>query len=221
MRISEIAVAVRDRFTIALSGGSTPRAAFDLLSGEYSEKMDWDSTFVFWSDDRGVPPEAPESNYRMARETLLNHVPMALNHVFRIHGERPAEQAAVDYESQLRDFFSRRGQRVPRFDALLLGMGTDGHVASLLPGSPALDERQRWVTTAARPEEPFSRITLTFPAINSAAHILLLVTGAEKADVAARVIHGDTSAGTLPAHRLAPVDGSVIWILDEDAASKL
>ncbi len=220
-RISEIAMAVRDRFIIALAGGSTPRMAYDLLSSEFARVVDWGTTYVFWGDERCVPPESPLSNLRMARDTLLNHVRIPLDHMHRIHGEYEPEQAASTYEQELRRFFESRGTRGPRFDALLLGLGTDGHVASLLPGSPALDVHDRWVTTAQRPDEPFGRVTLTFPAINSAANILFLVTGPDKAEVVARVIHNDQSQGTLPAHRVAPTSGSVIWVLDEDAASAL
>lgn len=220
-RVSEIAMSVRDRFIIALSGGSTPRVTYDLLSSEFASVMDWDSTYVFWGDERCVPPESPQSNLRMARETLLNHVTVPLDHLYRIHGEYAPEQAAQMYEADLRRFFGSRGTRGPRFDALLLGLGTDGHTASLLPGSPALEETTRWVTTAQRPEEPFGRVTLTYPAINSAANILFLVTGRDKADVVARVLSGDESGGILPAQRVKPVEGAVIWVLDEDAASAL
>jgi 6-phosphogluconolactonase len=220
-RISEIAMSVRDRFIIALAGGSTPRMAYDLLSSEFAPVMDWESTYVFWGDERCVPPESPQSNLRMARETLLNHVRVPIDHLHRIHGEFSPDEAARLYEDDLRRFFGSRGTRGPRFDALLLGLGTDGHIASLLPGSPALDETRRWVTTAQRPEEPFGRVTLTFPAINSAANIVFLVTGKDKADVVARVISGDPSQGTLPAQQIKPIDGNVIWVLDEDAAAAL
>lgn len=220
-RISEIAMSVRDRFIIALAGGSTPRMAYDLLSGEYAGVMDWESTYVFWGDERCVPPESPLSNLRMARETLLNHVRVPIDHLHRFHGEYAPEQAAQAYEDELRRFFGSRGTRGSRFDALLLGLGTDGHVASLFPGSPALDERQAWVTTSQRPEEAFERVTLTFPAINSAANVLFLVTGPDKAEVVARVLKGDPSEEVLPAQRVNPVEGSVIWVLDEDAAAEL
>jgi 6-phosphogluconolactonase len=220
-RISEIAMSVRDRFIIALAGGSTPRMAYDLLSSEYAPVMDWESTYVFWGDERCVPPESPQSNLRMARETLLNHVRVPIDHLHRIHGEYPPEQAAQLYEDELRRFFGSRGTRGPRFDALLLGLGTDGHIASLLPGSPALTESRRWVTTAQRPDEPFGRVTLTFPAINSAAHIVFLVTGRDKAEVVARVLKPDPALPPLPAQHVQPVEGNVIWVLDEDAASGL
>jgi 6-phosphogluconolactonase len=221
VRISETAMAVRDRFIVALAGGSTPRMAYEMLSGEYARYMDWESSYIFWGDERGVPPESLLSNTRMVREALINHVRIPLDRVFRIKGELPAAEAAEQYENQLRQFFERREMRTPRFDALLLGLGADGHIASLLPGSPALTEQRRWVSTAQRADEPFARITLTFPAINSAAHILILVSGADKASVVARAIKGDRSQGTLPAHGLAPAAGDVVWILDEAAAKEL
>ena len=220
-RISDSAMAVRDRFTVALSGGSTPRMAFDLLAGEYGQEVDWPGTYVFWADERCVPPESPESNARLAREHLLNYVRTPLDHQYRILGELPPGEAAQRYDDQLRKFFTSRNMRSARFDLLLLGMGEDGHVASLFPSSPALQERERWAVAVQRPNEPFGRVSLTLPAINSAAHIIVLVTGAEKAGIVARVVQGDRSASTLPAHLLAPSNGTLTWILDEAAAHDL
>jgi 6-phosphogluconolactonase len=221
VRVSETAMAVRGRFVVVVSGGSTPRMAYEMLASDYVRHMDWESSYVFWGDERGVPPESPLSNTRMVREALVNHVRIPLDRVFRIKGELPADEAARKYDEQLHDFFERRHMRTPRFDAVLLGMGADGHVASLLPGSPALNETKRWVTTAQRPDEPFARITLTYPALNSAAHVLFLVTGADKAAIAARAINGDRSHGEVPVHRIAPTDGTITWVLDEAAAKEL
>jgi 6-phosphogluconolactonase len=221
VRVWETAMAVRGRFVVALSGGSTPRAAYEMLAGEYTSQMDWESSYVFWGDERGVPPESPLSNTRMVRDALINHVRIPLDRVYRIHGELPAAEAAARYETTLRTFFERRHMLTPRFDVLLLGLGADGHVASLLPGSPALNETRRWVTTAQRPDEPFARITLTLPVINSAAHILVLVTGADKAPVVARALKDGSVPGDLPIQRVKPVNGDLIWVLDEAAAKEL
>lgn len=221
VRVWETSMAVRGRFVIALSGGSTPRAAYEMLAGDYAKHMEWESSYVFWGDERGVPPESPQSNTRMVRDALINHVRIPLDRVYRIHGELPAAEAADQYETTLRTFFERRHMPTPRFDVLLLGLGPDGHVASLLPGSPALDETSRWVTTAQYPNEPFARITLTFPAINSAAHIFVFAIGSEKASVVARAIKGDRSQGELPIHRVNPSNGELTWILDEAAAREL
>lgn len=219
--IAESALAVRGRFIVALAGGNTPRMAYELLASEFASDMAWESGYIFWTDERAVPPDHPASNARMVRETLINYVQIPLDRVFRIHGEVPPEQAASHYDGLLRDFFRGRDMRRPRFDALLLGVGLDGQIASLVPGSPALDEANRWVTTAQRPEEPYARVTLTLPAINSAAHILVLATGAEKAPVVAEALRRSAAQSPLPAQRIAPVDGDLTWILDEAAAHDL
>lgn len=221
VQISESAMAVRGRFIMALAGGSTPRMAYELLASEFAPDMSWESSYLFWTDERAVPPDSPDSNARMARETLINYIQIPLDRVHRIHGEIPPEKAAARFDGQLHHFFESRGMSTPRFDALLLGVGLDGQIASLPPGSPALDERQHWATTAQRSDEPYARITLTLPAINSAAHILVLATGAEKAPVIAQTLRGEFTASPLPSQLVAPDSGDLTWILDEAAAYNL
>ncbi|MBL8144837.1 MAG: 6-phosphogluconolactonase [Anaerolineae bacterium] len=221
VQISESAMAVRGRFIMALTGGNTPRMAYELLAGEFAPDMSWESSYLFWTDERAVPPDSPDSNARMARETLINYIQVPLDRVHRIHGEIPPEQAAQRFDMQLHHFFESRSLSTPRFDALLLGVGLDGQIASLPPGSPALGERQHWATKTQRDDEPFARISLTLPAINSAAHVLVLVTGAEKAPIIAQTLRGAVSASPLPSTLVAPVSGDLTWILDEAAAHDL
>lgn len=153
--VSEQAMAVRGRFVIALAGGSTPQMAYDILSAEFGERVDWESTYVFWGDERAVPPESSQSNVRMARDHMLNFVPVPTAHVYRIRGEMPPEAAAREYEHTLRAFFGGRTEsEMPRFDVLLLGMGADGHTASLFPGHAALRERERLGAGRARAARP-------------------------------------------------------------------
>ena len=218
------AVAARGLFTVALSGGSTPRALYQLLaSPAFASRVDWSSIHVFWGDERGVPPDDPASNYRMARETLLDHVPIPAEHVHRIKGELPPEEAALAYEEKLRAFFSAHDLIVgngPRFDFVLLGLGDNGHTASLFPGSSALHERSRWVLAQEVEATPRQRLTLTPLALNAAAHLAFLVEGEGKAEMVRKVLTSPPQPDTLPAQLIAPIDGTLYWLLDE-AAGKL
>ena len=217
---AQSAVAARDRFTLVLCGGSTPRQAFRLLADEYADDIDWSRTSIFWSDERCVPADHPDSNTKMAREALLDHVPLAFDRIYRIPTQLDPASAAQAYQAELVRFFESRGG-IPRFDMMILGVGADGHTASLFPGSPALDEKKRWVVTATAENAPVKeRITFTLPILNAAAHVVMLVLGEEKADAVARIFTGDDDP-PLPAGRVQPLNGRLTWILDEEAASRL
>ena len=187
---------------------------------DFSAQLPWQSVFFFWSDERHVPPSDPESNYRMADETLLAKLPISADHVFRIPAEMSdAGQAAQVYEQTLRDFFRPAPSSPPRFDLIFLGMGPDGHTASLFPGTTALEEKQHWVV--ANWVEPFSafRITFTYPVLNHAANVMFLVSGSEKSAMVKRALQDP--AANLPCQRIEPVDGELNWFLDQAAAAKL
>ena len=215
------AIVERGRFMIALAGGATPRATYQRLAlPPFADRMPWDRTWVFFGDERAVGPEHPESNYRMAFDALLSKVPLPPGQVLRIRGEaEDPEVAASDYARQMAEVFGTRRGEVPRFDVILLGLGVDGHTASLFPGSPALKEIFRTVAAvhAAAAALP-TRLTLTFPVITAAAEVVFLVYGAEKAKVVKAVL---VDGAMLPAAMARPADGRLRWILDRAAASLL
>ncbi len=206
------------RFTIALSGGSTPKALFKLLAAEYREQIDWERTYIFWGDERCVPPDDADSNYLMARETLLDHVPIPASNIFRFKGELPPPEAAQHYESDLRAFF---GEQLPQLDLILLGMGDDGHTASLFPHTEALKETQRWVIENYVAAKQTWRLTLTAPVINNAENILFLVAGSDKAQRLKQVLEGAYSPDDLPSQLIKPSKGNLIWGVDQAAAALL
>ena len=213
------AVRERGRFVVALSGGSTPRELYALLAGdEFKSWVDWARCSFFWGDERAVPPDSPESNFRMANDTLLSHVPVPQQNIHRIRGEEPPEQAAAEYEQELRAF---AGGKVLRFDLVLLGLGTNGHTASLFPETTALRERERWCVAARVPELNAYRITLTAPLLNEGLQVVFLVTGADKAPVAAEVLRGPYEPERLPAQLIRPASGTLLWLLDAAAAKDL
>jgi 6-phosphogluconolactonase len=226
------AIAARGRFAVALSGGETPRDMYaELARPPLLDRVDWSRVHVFWGDGRCVPPDHPDSNYRMARETLLDHVPLPAANIHRIQGEIEPEQAALEYEQELRGVFSGSPDRAasgdagepPRFDLILLGMGEDGHTASLFPGTPALRERRRWVVAQRVEKLDAWRITLTLPVINAAADVLFLISGAKKAKALSRVLADapPADAEDLPARLVAPTAGRIIWLVDAAAAALL
>jgi len=209
------AITARGRFTIALSGGSTPRAMFQLLASDaYRTRIEWARVDVCFGDERCVPPDDPASNYRMAREALLDHVPAR---VHRMRGEDEPAAAAAAYERELRELFGE----APRFDIVLLGMGDNGHTASLFPGLRAVEERERWVVAEYVAEVSMWRLTLTPVVLNAAAEVLFLVAGADKADMLHRVLEGARDPVALPAQVVAPRDGRLAWLVDAGAAAKL
>jgi len=219
---AEEAVKTRGRFMISLAGGSTPRATYERLAqSPLREQMPWAETWIFFGDERGVGPEHPESNFRMANAALISKVPIPATQVFRIRGEEgDPEAAAANYARTLSEVFGGRRGELPRFDLILLGLGVDGHTASLFPGSPALKEVFRSVAAvhAGAASIP-QRFTLTFPVINAAATIMFLAAGAEKAKVVKAVLGEPVSA--LPAAMARPTDGRLVWLLDRGAASLL
>jgi len=216
------AIAARGRFAIGLSGGSTPRPLYELLaSPAFASRIDWPNVHVFWGDERCVPPDHPDSNYRMARETLLDHVPLPPDNIHRLAGELDPATAAADYEAHLRAFFAGDGEAGPRFDLLLLGMGDDAHTASLFPGTAALGETERWVAANYVEKLDAWRLTLTPPALNAAAEIMVLVSGASKADAFHAVLSGPTDPDKYPAQVLNPNNGRLRWLVDSEAADRV
>ena len=215
------AIAARGRFTVALSGGSTPRATHQhLASPTLASQVDWAHVHIFWGDERCVPPDHEHSNYRMARETLLDHVPLPPGNVHRIRGEEAPEWAAKATEIELRAFFGK----TPRFDLIFLGLGDDGHTASIFPGTSAVREETRWVVAQEHnlPPPPLvSRITFTPPLLNAAANIAFLVSGTGKAERLKEVLHGPYQPDILPAQIVNPKEGKLLWLVDEAAAQNL
>ena len=212
------AVRASGRFTVALSGGSTPRALYSLLAAK--SNIPWDKIYFFWGDERHVPPDHPESNYRMANEALLSKVPARPENIFRIHAEeKDAAAAALQYEQALKDFFHLSPGQFPRFDLVLLGIGTDGHTASLFPGTAALNETQRLVVANWVPKFNTHRITFTFPVLNAAACVIFLASGPDKAAILREIL--ENRAADLPSQRVQPTNGELIWMVDEPAASEL
>ncbi len=221
--IAEKAIAARRLFAVALSGGSTPRRAYQLLcQEEFAARIDWAQVHIFWGDERCVPPDHPDNNYRMARETLLDHVPIPAENVHRMRGEMEPLRAAAEYERELRGFFSlpaREGQAVGRFDLVLLGMGSDGHTASLFPHTQALHEEARWVVAQYVDKLGGWRLTLTPPMINAAANVTFLISGADKAERLRDVFTGPYRPEELPAQIVKPHHGRLRWLVDAAAAA--
>lgn len=222
LALAREAVAQRGRFRVALSGGSTPRALYERLAAPpYKDGAPWAETHVFWGDERCVPPTHEDSNYRMAREALLAHVPLPEGNVHRPRAEIKPQDAAVYYEHDLRLAFELGAVGFPRFDLIWLGMGSNGHTASLFPNNPALDEDVRLFVATHVPELDADRLTLTAPVINHAAQIIFLVVGEGKAETLRDVLEGQRDPARLPAQLISPDDGQVTWLLDEAAAHLL
>lgn len=222
VRTANEAVAQRGRFTIALSGGSTPKNLYNLLATNARTALPWDRMFFFWGDERHVPPTDPESNYRMAEETMLSKIPVAAGNVFRIKAENPDAVAVAEaYEQTLRKFFQLEPEQVPTFDLILLGMGPDGHTASLFPGTAALHEKSRLVVANWVDKLKASRITLTLPVLNAARCVTFLVSGTDKATVLRAVLEENVPAEQYPSKLVRPHQGKLIWLVDRAAASTL
>jgi len=199
--------------TVALSGGSTPKLMFQMLADQFRDDVTWDKIHFFWSDERHVPPDDPESNYRMANEALLSHVNGI---VHRIPSENPdAAAAANEYEQTLVEVTK---QTLPRLDLIFLGLGTDGHTASIFPGSEVLHETKHIVAAPYVEKFKSYRITMTLPLLNNGASVVFLVSGAEKAEIVREALQGERK---YPAQAVNPTQGELIWMLDKDAASKL
>ena len=209
-----------DRFCVVISGGSTPRAMFQQLrSPANAQQVNWQKVHLFWGDERCVPADHADSNYHLTRQTLLDFVPIPARNIHRIPGEFEPVAAASAYEGVLKKFFG--SETLPRFDMILLGLGEDGHTASLFPGSPALVKNERWVVAVEHDTPPLPlvpRVSLTFPVLNAAKRIVFLVVGQSKAEILARVIRppglGETA---LPAQLICPLDGTITWLVDQAA----
>jgi len=222
--LAHAAIDARGRFTLALSGGSTPKALYELLTTDaYRGRVAWENVEWFFGDERSVGPDDPESNYRMAREAILTKLNVPAERVHRIQGEheRPAE-AAADYAKQLAAVFGVSASGPPpSIDLVLLGMGNDGHTASLFPFAAALQEKTRWVVANDVPQLNTRRYTLTAPVINAAACVLFLITGVGKAKVLNEVLAGEHEPERLPSQLIRPIAGELLWYVDRAAASRL
>ncbi|HEY3377297.1 MAG TPA: 6-phosphogluconolactonase [Armatimonadota bacterium] len=220
--LAQAAVADHGRFTIALSGGTTPESTYRLLASEaYASRIDWSKFYAFWGDERCVPPDDQQSNFRMAWEVLLKRVPIPQENVFRIFGEMQPDLGADDYQRRVTAFFALKARECPRFDLVLLGMGDDGHTASLFPDSPALRETARLVVAQFVEQLDAWRITFTLPMINAAANIAFLVSSGKKANKVRQVLAGPSQSYLLPAQMVQPRNGELIWMLDTDASALL
>ena len=214
--LAENAIAARGRFAVALSGGSTPKKMFQQLE---NISMDWRYIHLFWVDERCVPPDHPDSNYRMTAEVLLNHIEIPERNVHRIQGELSPEQAVLVYEKELRGFFE---EQLPVFDLILLGLGSDGHTASLFPGSPALQDKERWVVEVKHNTPPpplVDRVTLTFPVLKQAGEVIFLVSGKEKSGILSKIFKSSSISDPIPVSELSDNQSNTRWFIDRDAAA--
>ena len=232
VRAATQAVEQRGRFTIALSGGSTPKSLYNLLATNAKSALPWDRMFFFWGDERHVPPTDPDSNYRMADETMLSKIPVKVENIFRFPAENPdAAAAAESYEQTLKKFFAldlsdkksdeKKHSEFPRFDLILLGMGPDGHTASLFPGTTALEEKSRLAVANWVEKLKTNRLTLTLPVLNAARNVAFLVSGIDKAPVLHEVLESDAPGEQYPSKLIRPTDGKLLWLIDRAAASQL
>jgi 6-phosphogluconolactonase len=220
--VTTLAEAILNRgiAAIALSGGSTPRSVYELLgTDEFRTQLQWERVHLFWGDERCVPPHAPESNYRLVKESLLRGITLPARNVHRMKGEAPPGDAARAYEAEMKTVFALAQGELPEFDLLLLGLGEDGHTASLFPGSTALDEVERLVLDVPAPGRISRRITLTISVINKASRILIFVSGKNKAVILKEVCENEGQQ--YPVQRVRPSSGDLEWLVDQDAASLL
>ena len=217
---SRNSIATRKRFAAAISGGSTPRRLYTLLGSEaYRHQVDWQHVHLFWTDERCVPKEDEASNFRTAFDTLLSKVALPDNNIHRIKGEETPDKAARDYEEEIRRFFGESER--PGFDLIILGMGEDGHTASLFPGSKSFEETVRLAIPVYLAEPRKNRITLTLSVLNNADQILFLVTGPSKASVLSEILGEKEKKKKFPAGMVRPVHGNMTWLIDQEAAAKL
>lgn len=225
VELAALAIQRSNRFNLMLAGGSTPAAAYSLLaSTRYSDQVDWERVFLFWGDERAVPPDHTDSNFGMVRDTLLRFIPIPPQNVFRIQGEIPPAESAALYQSELQRLFSKEENTggFGSFDLVLLGMGTDGHTASLFPNSPVLGEKVNWVSPVRHSSPPpplVDRVTVTLPLLNSAGQVTFLVAGRDKSKCLKQVLSNQGLQNeALPASMVAPVKGKLTWLLDRAAA---
>lgn len=214
---AKAAIEEKGRFAVALSGGETPRPLYVLLSGEFADQVDWSRTYIFFSDERRVPPGDPSSNFRMADESLLSKVPLPRENIHRMKGELEPPAAANDYEQEIHQFFGNE----LHFDLILLGMGADAHTASIFPGSPVVIETTRLVAAPYIPKLNQHRITLTPPVLQQATRLMFLVMGAEKSGALKNVLEGPDDPNKYPAQLAKHAHGEIDWLVDHDAALQL
>ena len=211
-------ISTHGQFNVALSGGTTPRVMHSILAAAFRDEVDWSKVCFFWGDERSVPPDHPGSNYHMAYETLLKPLSIDSQQIHRIQAELSPEEAAHKYEQAIRHHLHDKSTRL---DLIFLGMGDDGHTASLFPGTNALDENENWVVTNQIEKLNTWRITLTAPFINAAKQVTFLVAGESKASALKKVLEGPRETTTYPSQLIQPNNGSLLWLLDQAAASQL
>ena len=221
VRVASESITTHGRFTLVLAGGSTPKKLYGLLASEpYRDQIDWALTEIFWSDERCVPPDSEDSNYHLAQEVLLSKVPISATQIHRMPADADnRDQASLTYIQEIQRVFGTNG--IPSFDLIQLGMGPEGHTASLFPHQASLHEQTRLIMPVTVPKPPPPRLTFTPPLLNAAAHVLFLVTGQDKADALQAVLEGEYNPDEYPAQSIHPTQGEVTWMLDPGAASKL
>jgi len=222
VQLSEASIRKDGRFVVALSGGHTPKALFSLLASEpYRSKIQWDGVHLFWGDERCVPPDDEQSNFRMTKESLLQHVSIPQANIHRILAEMPDHNAAAEkYENQIKEFFGLESG-LPRFHLILLGMGPDGHTASLFPETAALQDTKDLVTANYVEKFGTFRITFTYPLINNAANVVFLISGKDKAPALKEVLEGKYQPELYPSQKIGLMNGTLRFLVDHDAASLL
>src|ERR1700730_2802695 len=215
------AICMHGEFNLCLTGGTTPARTYELLASRFELSVDWKEVQFYWGDERCVPPDDPASNYGMANRTLLSKLKIKPEQVHRIRGEDKPQDAAREYEAELRHAFNLGEGEFPRFDLMLLGLGDNCHMLSLFPGIPAIHEMHRLVVAVEVEDKIRHRVTMTAPVMNNSARIMFLVSGENKAAAVKRVLEGNDDPDRVPAHLVAPRDGIVIWMMDKAAASQL
>ncbi len=224
IRICNASTKANGKFSVVLSGGSTPKGMLSLLAtDEYKKQIPWDKCHFFWGDERSVPPTHSDSNYKMATDALLSHIPVTSNQIYRMEAEKTdIHLAAQEYQNKIAAFFnSPNSGSPPQFDLLYLGMGPDGHTASLFPETSALDEKNKWVVPNFVPKFNTYRLTLTYLIINQAKNVIFLVAGKDKVPALKQVLQGPSAIDTYPSQGINPEKGSLLWLIDVDAAAEL
>ena len=208
-----------DKFTLVLAGGNTPKVLYQMLQSEdYREKLDWDKVFFFLGDERDVSPMSDQSNFRLINESLFKSLKTPKSNILRWHTEIiKADEVADNYEKAIKKFFELRNGEIPVFDLVLLGMGDDGHTASLFPATSALSENNRITVSTWVEKYDSNRLTMTYPTINNAKNILVLVSGSEKAEMLNQVLNGDENFEKFPSQKIKPINGKITWLVDEEA----
>ncbi len=219
VELSDMCIKQNGRFSVAISGGSTPIKLFSLISNEYRNDINWERVHIFWADERCVPAEDKESNYGNAYKAFISKVPLPNANIHRIKGEEEPVKEARRYEEEIINFFNMKD--TPSFDLILLGLGEDGHTASLFPGSDAVNEKKRTAVPVFINDKTVPRITLTLPVLNNAKTVIFMVSGSAKSGILAEIIENGSKRNLYPADLVSPVSGSLIWLIDKKAATGL